>query len=71
MRWEWGETDWKKRNVQGLLKNVINKYFNNSYHEMFLRRLVERVKISTDRHRWMVVSCVDPCLYGLSGEEGR
>lgn len=61
----------EKRNVQGLLKNVINKYFNNSYHEMFLRRLVERVKISTDRHRWMVVSCVDPCLYGLSGEEGR
>lgn len=38
---------------------------------MFLRRLVERVKISTDRHRWMVVSCVDPCLYGLSDEEGR
>ena len=27
-----------------------NKYFNNSYHEIVLRRRMKRVKISTDRH---------------------
>ena len=32
------------------IKNVINKYFNNSYHEIVLRRRMKRVKISTDRH---------------------
>ena len=57
--------------VDRLEKEECSGPIKNSYHEMFLRRLVERVKISTDRHRWMVVSCVDPCLYGLSGEEGR
>lgn len=40
----------EKGNVQCLLKNVINKYFNNSYHEIVLRRRMKRVKISTDRH---------------------
>ena len=24
---------WKRKNGYGLLKNVINGYFNNSYHE--------------------------------------
>ena len=32
----------EKEECSGPIKNVINKYFNNSYHEMFLRRLVER-----------------------------
>ena len=46
----WRYTARKKGNVQCLLKNVINKYFNNSYHEIVLRRRMKRVKISTDRH---------------------
>ena len=40
------EEDFRK----GTLRNVISKYFNNSYHEIVLRRRVKRVKISTDRH---------------------
>ena len=40
------EEDFRK----GTLRNVISKYFNNSYHEIVLRRRMKRVKISTDRH---------------------
>ena len=40
------EEDFRK----GTLRNAISKYFNNSYHEIVLRRRMKRVKISTDRH---------------------
>ena len=40
------EEDFRK----GTLRNVISKYFNNSYHEIVLRRRMKRVKISTESH---------------------
>lgn len=32
-----------------LLKNVVIEYFNNSYHEIIVRRPAKRMEISADR----------------------